>query len=460
MKKIFLYIILFAACLTISCKKFVEIDAPKTEIVMEKVFENDATAVSTVNGIYSLMMAAMNFANGGSELYSGLSCDELFNHARRIDQVQFATNNLLPTNANIAGVFWGEAYKYIVNANSLLEGLAASGSLTPSLKSSLEGEAKFVRAFCHFYLVNMFGDVPYITSTDYRVNSALARNNKQDVYAKMIADLTEARNLLQADFLASGNKRTRPTKDAATALLARIYLYTANWSGAETMSSELIGNTATYSLLADLNAIFKANNKETIWELQPVRPSTNTMQASAFIVTGTPNEGNIGAVSMTASLYNAFETGDSRKTNWTKNFTNASGSYNFIYKYKVNIGTPAVEYNIVFRLAEQYLIRAEARARLNNFTGARDDLNKIRNRASLANTTAADEAGLLTAIEQERRIELMGESGHRWLDLKRWNRADAVLGGMKPGWQPTDTLYPIPQAEILLNPHLVQNQGY
>lgn len=85
----------------------------------------------------------------------------------------------------------------------------------------------------------------------------------------------------------------------------------------------------------------------------------------------------------------------------------------------------------------------------------------IRNRAGLNNTTAVDVSSLLSAIEHERRVELFAEWGHRWFDLKRWNRASSVLNSVKsPNWQSTDVLYPIPFAQIQANTFLSQNEGY
>jgi hypothetical protein len=115
---------------------------------------------------------------------------------------------------------------------------------------------------------------------------------------------------------------------------------------------------------------------------------------------------------------------------------------------------------MMLRLAEQYLIRAEARAQLENIPGAQEDLNAIRSRAGLPDTDADDKASLLLAIERERQAELFAEGGHRWLDLKRTNRADAVLGPLKADWQTPDALFPIPDAERQLNPNLTQNDGY
>src|SRR5690606_19066848 len=110
--------------------------------------------------------------------------------------------------------------------------------------------------------------------------------------------------------------------------------------------------------------------------------------------------------------------------------------------------------------AEQYLIRAEARAQLSNIAGAQADLNKIRIRAGLGETLASSQNELLTAILQERRFELFTEHGHRFFDLKRTGNLDNVLGS-KPGWNTTDRLFPLPEKELLLNPNLLpQNPGY
>ena len=112
------------------------------------------------------------------------------------------------------------------------------------------------------------------------------------------------------------------------------------------------------------------------------------------------------------------------------------------------------------RLAEQFLIRAEARAKQGDLIGAIEDLNVIRQRAGLSNTTAVTTDQVLSAILQERRLELFTELGHRFLDLKRLELLDSVLG-TKPGWSTNDKLWPLPQAEMDANSFLVpQNPGY
>jgi len=405
------------------------------------------------------MVSNFGFASGGTvsvSLLAGLSADEFTNYSATFDQTVFFTNSLDPNNSILSSSLWQTPYQYIYYANAALEGLASSQSISDSMKKELQGEAKFIRAFCHFYLTNLFGDIPLVLSTDYRVNGNISRISQAQVYPQIIADLQDAQNLLAADFSFSNGERTRPNKWAATALLARVYIYSNDWTKAEEQSSAVINNTS-FGLVTDLNNVFKKNSTEAIWQLMPVVPGNNTNEGSAFILTATPNN-----VAISTQLLAAFDSNDNRKKSWINSITVGPKTFYYPFKYKVQAtGLPVTEYSMVLRLAEQYLIRAEARAQQNNITGAQSDLNTIRNRAGLPNTPASTKLAIQDAILRERQLELFSEWGHRWLDLKRTNNADAVLGPVKtPYWQPADILYPIPQTEINNNPKLTQNTGY
>ena len=444
----------------VACSDFVEVDPPKTETVSRIVFDSDGSANSAIIGVYSLMMTNQSFTWAGLEEYVGIASDELVNYATRIDQTQFYENSLTPKNGAVLGIFWAQPYKYINNANAILEGVALSSGMTAAGKREIEGQAKFVRAFCHFYLVNLFGEIPYIKTSDYKENSKAPRMGVDEVYQHIEADLLDSYDFLGDDYAFAKGERTVPNKAAAAALLARVYLYRGQWEKAAGMATTVIDNVDSYSLLTNLDAVFLANSKEAIWQLRPIIPGANTPQGQLFILRNPPNSFS-SRVSMADGLFSAFEEGDLRKTKWTSTFSSGANSWNYVYKYKISGYNPAVsEYAMVLRLAEQYLIRAEARANLLNIDGAREDLNKIRERAGLAQTSAMDHDAIMLAIEQERRVELFGEYGHRWLDIKRTGRADALLASVKPQWQSTDALFPIPESERLLNPNLTQNPGY
>jgi hypothetical protein len=172
---------------------------------------------------------------------------------------------------------------------------------------------------------------------------------------------------------------------------------------------------------------------------------------------------------LSEDLLNSFEEGDARKTAWVfyanaGNYPNPDNRY-FLKKYYSRFAPPDLPGKtqdfVYLRLAEMYLIRAEARARQNNLEGAAADLNVIRNRAGLSNTTATTQTDLVNAILHERRIEFCGE-GLRWDDLVRTGTADAVLSVLpwKTEWDSYKTLWPIPYEQIQLNDALEQNPGY
>lgn len=437
----------------VSCKKFVSIPPPENQVVSATVFSTEQTAVAAVTGLYSqLMNGNLLIVNGGMSLYGGLSADELYRTTANSDIDAFTNNALLPGNS-INGNLWARTYAYIYHANACIEGLLSS-PIRSSVKNQLLGEMKVARAYLYFLLVNLYGDVPLLTSTDYRINAVARRMPVADVYHLITTDLQEAIQLLTPAYPSAG--KLRPNVWTARALLARVFIYLEDWVHAEEEASAVISSGA-YSLPTVLTDVFLANSPEAIWQLLPVSSSSNTAEGATFIPASASAR---PTYAFTGSLSAAFEPGDLRKVNWTKTNTVSAVAYTYPFKYKVRSGTVKTEYTIVLRLAEQYLIRAEARARQQRFTESKADLNVVRTRAGLAATTANDEASILLAIEKERRVELFSEWGHRWLDLKRTERADAVLGPVKPGWQSFRQWFPIPLTDLQRNPFLVQNNGY
>jgi hypothetical protein len=293
----------------------------------------------------------------------------------------------------------------------------------------------------------LYGDVPLVLSTDYKVNASLTRTTATDIYTQIESDLQDAISLLSTDYPSSG--KVRPNKYAAIALLARVYLYEKKWPEAENQSN-------SYSLVG-LNSVFLGNSDEAIWQLLPVLSFLNTADGLTFIPYASSVRPNYV---VTDFLLANFEPGDLRKNAWLGINVVGSQTYYYPFKYKVRFGNDKIEYNMVFRLAEQYLNRAEAMAQQDKIIDAEADLNIIRSRAGLPDVTTTDQATLLSAIMHERQIEFFAECGHRWFDLKRTGNMNAVLGAEKTGWKATDSLYPIPISELQANPSLTQNAGY
>jgi hypothetical protein len=447
-----------------SCKKFVTVDTPPDVLTSDKIFVDDKTATAAMLSVYIDMMNDQYGSNGSFVCFSltslaGMSANEMIwtqNNTTAPTYQEFTDHALTPPNSYV-GSFWRDGYKYIYRLNAIISGLPSATGMTTATKNQLGGEAKFMRAFCYFYLVNLFGDVPLVLTTNYQDNMLMPRTPAADVWKQIIADLKDAKGLLSETYPTT--ERLRPNRWTASALLARSYLYNSQWADAETEADAVIASGVYGANLPALDKVFKKDSPETIWQLQPVRSNVNTLEGSTFLVTG----GTRPNYELTPQLINAFEPNDNRKTTWIGFSNPAYPTWAFPAKYKAGAGA-VTEYYIVFRLTEQYMIRSEARAHQggNKLQPAIDDLNIVRSRAGLPASNATDQPSLIVALEKERQVEFFAEWGHRWLDLKRTNRAQTVLSPLSPSktWKPGSELYPIPDIEISNNPKLVQNGAY
>lgn len=453
-------VILF--CITTSCQDYVEIDAPQQKIVSQTVFASDETALSAMQGIYNQLASAF-FSSGGAAsvtVLAGISSDVVSPiHTYNRPYMEFNQHEILPDNFRNLNL-WSSAYNIIYMTNSILEGLEDSNQVSEPLKTTLQGQAKFVRAFSYFYLVNLYGEVPLILTTDYSANATAGIENKEKIYQQILSDLQSALEVLDNTY--STGERTEINKNTVIAFLARVQLFQQKWAQAEKLSSQIIEQSETYQILDDLNQVFLANSKEAIWQLSPLGRGdnlTNTLEGSNFIIN--PFLSFLANLKLNDPFANSFSLDDKRLDNWIA-YVEGIGYYPFKYKISSSTGE-ATEYSMVLRLAEQYLIRAEARLRQGDIDGAMEDINIIRNRAGLPDISEMypdiTQEKLLDLILQERKHELFAEWGHRWLDIKRTGRTGVVFGEDSL-WQNTDVLYPIPETERIKDPNLPQNNGY
>jgi hypothetical protein len=452
-----------------NCNKTLQVNYPPGNLPEAKVFGSDSATLDVVTSVY-ISMAGPSFIDGPNSLYLelGLAADELDEYYPDPNLLAIYTNDFSPAQT----YFWDYLYQQIYTCNTVINSLSVHQVATASnLRRQAIGEAYFLRAFFLFYATNLYGNIPVPMTNDYRINNSLTQSPQTVVYVQIINDLTTARGLLGTEYRdgrgSSTRDRVRPNKWAAMALLARAHLYAGDWVEAEAAADSVIAAGSQYMLPTDLNQVFLANSPEAIWQIAPVVPDADTYAASIFILNGAPNWQQ--TVAMSRFLVNGFEPGDLRRSSWVEQVevpnpdSTDSVNYYYPYKYKVVGSTSVIEYLMIMRLAEQYLIRAEARTRQGNLTGA-GDLNQLRSRAGLADIAASTQSQLLSAITHERQAELFTEFGDRWLDLKRTGSLDSVMPLVEPHkggvWNSYDSLFPIPASEILLNPHLTQNPGY
>ena len=440
----------FTGLLALSCNKFLTV-SPKDQVSDDQTIVDGTSAQTAVRGIYNELESndyygytfqTLGFFSGDNIQYVGSQTvnQQLTNHAVSSDLAALNTA-------------WAAIYNVINRANNVLAKvppLAATTAFPDSLKNQLIGEAYFLRALSYFDLARTWGGVQLILTptTSATDQTTLKRSSLAATYAQVLQDLTQAETLLP-----NTTNRIRATRKTAYALHARFALYQNDWADAELYASKIISDN-NYALIAPYNAFF-ANNvtatNESVFELYY---NTNVTNEEASQWEPTTN-GGVGWVTPTSSIVTLLTDptiGGNRSTLiQTLTISGVTKYYGNLY-YRTAGTDPA----FLIRLAELYLIRAEAETQLNDLTDAANDLNAVRARAGLPATTAATQADLLLAIENENRVEFAFED-HRWFDLVRTGRAGAVL-------DITDSrkfLLPIPYAQILVNgTYLTQNPGY
>ena len=407
------------------------------------------TALSTPRGIELGLNGAYRSLQPGDlygvnlMVYPDLYADNLdFTGTFQTDR-EVAQRNISPTNGAVLDM-WEEMYDGINRTNNILHAIPEVSELSSSEAAQYRGEALFIRALHYSLLAGYFGDVPIISEPSRGVDesSQVSRSPVATVYDTVIANLEEAATLLDP-----GPGIGRATADAANALLARVYLESGEYAEARAKATLLI-ESSDYQLPDDFATVFRTeNSSESIFELQY---SINNSNSQAFWFF-TDNLGGRWGYSPTVDLYNSFETGDERLdvTIGIDDGARYGNKYEEIENGDDNI--------VILRLAEMYLIRAEANARLGaDAAVVRADINVVRNRAGLGDLplTVDTQEELLAAILQERRVELAFE-GHRFFDLRRFGVAMDLLD-----IPDTRLLWPIPQAERDVNDNLGQNPGY
>jgi hypothetical protein len=407
------------------------------------------TALTTPRGVELALNGAYRSLQSGNlwgnvqMTYPDLYADNLeFTGTFQTDR-EVGNRNVSTSNGQVLST-WSSLYDGISRVNYLLEAIPSVSGLTDAQQSQYRGEALFLRGLMYSVLTAWHGDVPIMNDPARGVdeNSLVARSPQADVYAMIVTDLEEAATLLSPTL-----RDGRATQGAANALLARVYLEMGSNALARDRATAVISNTA-YDLVDDYASIWTSKfSDESIFEL-PF--SINNSNSLAFWYFPASLGGRLG-YAPTAEFYNAFEAGDERRDAQI----GIEGGQRYARKYfRVANGDDNV---VVLRLAEMYLIRAEANARLNADPAVvRADIDIVRDRAELAPlpATVDTQAELLDAILRERRFELAYE-GLRFFDLRRHGVAMTVLG------IPAERLlFPIPQGERDVNPNLTQNTGY
>lgn len=419
---------------------------PQSAIPAEVAFKDKAGIEKGILGAYASFQD-LSYYGRSYLIFSDLAADNLDHpsNATALEYAQIDNNVILPENASVEGI-WSSAYAGINAANSVIDKVPTMTDMTDAEKTQAMGELYFIRALNHFNLMNYFGAIPIKTAvTSASTTFDVKRSAVADVYAQIIADLTQAeKNLAVSDV------KIRASRYAATALLARVYLYQGNYAQAKTKATEVI-DSEEYDILPNFAGVFADRTAESIFEIDftPLRRNRIAEYNIPLSMHGRRE------VAPSADLLAFFEPGDVRPD--TTIALSPGDKLPYSTKYDdMAIGEDNV---IVLRLPEMYLIRAEAEAKLaGDLDAIRADIDEVRTRAKLGAVIGGDYATLLRAVERERRAEFAFE-GHRWFDLVRTKRAMDVLEKVN---NVNQTLFPIPLSEIITNrdPNMTQNPGY
>lgn len=468
MKKIINFsLILALAASFASCKKDLEL-LPTDTVDETKAFLNMTDLQRGSNAVYGRYGGRLN-----SMYVAAIASDEARFGADNAGQGQFPYRFQYGSDGTSGGdviAMFGSAYSMIDQANRVLENadrVKAENAFEESRRPIIKGQMLAMRALGHFELLNWYSKrydaadplgVPVVTATNFFARPA--RNTVAQVMSAIEADLAAAKALLPAT--TAGNfTDTVLNQLSITAIQARVALYKRDWAAAAAFATTVINSgikplvtgTAYSGIWTD------ANQNEILFR---IRYETDGSVGGLWTTAG-------GAVYFAPSnkLRAAYGTGDIRNAATV----GLSGGKYFVNKFFQSAKGGRVVDIKAIRMAEMYLIRAEANAELNttaSLTAAAADINALRAQriTGYVNQTFADQAAVISAVMNERYLELAFE-GFRFFDLKRRGMDVSRLASDvdSPNWQtlPASNFrftFPIPQAELLANPQMVQNPGY
>jgi hypothetical protein len=420
------FLLWILAFIAVSCSDMLNL-RPLDTIPEELAIRNESDLKSAILGCYDALQSD-GYYGRGLLIFNEIGTDNAYNGGTIIEFGQINRYNALADNTYVEGI-WAAPYLSINRCNNIIFHLNRLDNIPEEKKSLYLAEVLFIRALNYYNLTRLFKDVPLRLKPTYRASDFNLECSPQSaIYEQILIDL----NFSDGKLLSSNPFYA--TDLAVKTLLAKVYLELADYSNAIFYANLVIGSTRQL-LDSYANLFTNEGNEESIFELNYTELSTDKNRLAEYCFPS--NLMGRYEIAPEASFLSSFEPDDCRKDLFP-------GTTPYCNKYeKIGSGDDNV---YIFRLAELYLLRAEARAlSLGSITLIQDDINEIRNRAGLDNITADTYPDLLRIIEDERRHEFAFE-GHRWFDLVRTGRAAEVLG-----ISPSKYYFPIPLSEVNTN---------
>lgn len=515
MKQLRLFAIAALALVSTSCvEDWLREKSPMTTEVSD-FFTSSQTAVQVTNAAYAPLGWEYQGTYYSEFFFGDILSDDALKGGQNVtdgsDAYQLDNFKILDNNA-IVLQYYRAQYQGISRANLALEQIemmeTSEDDLTPELKNRLLAEAHFLRAYYYFRLVRLYGGVPVVTTPVYSSNQWIQpRASAAEVYELILSDLKFAEQYLPLKSEYASEDLGRATKGAAQAMLLKVSLYTHDFAAAKTYGEAFINDQASeYDLCfdyADNFTLAGENGVESVFEVQYMEEGTsdygegNGFSRGTFTTILTRSRSSAfanpgwGFNRPSKSLYDEFEAGDPRRDatilvpEESEIVTPSEEIYlgNSMIGIKRTIFDPATRTysalahdaraaanKIEIRLADVYLMYAEACIEQGDLATAASFIERVRDRVGLNPVEANTKETLTAALRHERRCELAME-GHRWFDICRWGIADQVMNAYKASENEEvrtemgdfvkgkHELMPIPYEEVRMG-KLEQNPGY
>ena len=510
MKFITKYIlILVIGTMLIGCDSYLEED-PKSITSPDTFFNTIEEFELAIVGLYDTW--GQDYLHGSIGLYRFTENGaDIVGPNRNFGQVEQIMSYSL-SESTIDAVYWNSGapktwqglYSIILNSNTILSKLELNDVISQANKDVIEAETLFHRAYAYYYLTNLWGDVPY-----YRENlpiseiQALPRTDKKTIRDEILVDLQKAQLSLPSSI--NSDNFGKVSKWVAATVMVKIYLIQNKWQEARDKSLEII-NDSPHRLLDEYASVFRLDNEyneEIIWSTDfgkdlvqdhgygndwvdhftpRIRdePKESSKKAELSAALADRNEGftGYGLQIPLPDFVKKFPLDDLRRAS---NITTEYLGYELNFPYMPKrwnldqINSPRgnhADNKLIFRLADVYLMAAEAENELNGPTSAYQYINKVRERAFEPDQplSGLSKDDFRLAMYDERKWELAAE-GERRMDLIRWGilldvvkKTEYRVYDPAPNIKPHHVLLPIPTEEFILNPALLEsdptNNGY
>jgi hypothetical protein len=450
-------ITIFLSTLFLSCD-VLDLE-PTDKIDADNAIVDENGLAAAVTGAYD-QLQSVAFAEDAI-IFGDLVADNYIHVGSKKEYAQIDDNNLQASNAYIEDI-WNSCYDGINRVNNILAKESSLSTLSETTLDYYIGQCYFLRALNYFTLVKYFGGVPIRLEPTTDASSETleqARETVENTYLQIIKDLDSAQLKLEN----SSFESQLASYYGAIALKARVYLYFSeyenHWADAASTAEMVINNTEGITLEDGLTyyTIFDGGSDEVIFDINFSNDDDQNAMADWTRPDGRTEVTAWVDDDKTESVYDYFDPSDERR-----DVTISSDGTDYYQNKYIDVANGKDDI-VILRLAEMYLIRAEALNEIAYIADgeAFDLLNEIRYRAYLPDLTSAtitNQQQFRLAIENERRLEFAFE-GHRFFDLKRTGRANTVLP-LTGNMDENNWLFPIPQSELDINKLMEQNGTY